>query len=548
MRWLLLLGLLWPAIGWAGGTVRIGLFVGNDIGFGGDSELSAPEREARDLARLFQSMGGLQRDRTHVLLGGTASDLEAAIARVEAQVREASVGGTSVMLLFYYTGHASRQGLHLRGTMMPMPALERWLRESAAQVRVAFVDACESGSLARTRGGTPVDAIDLTVDDSLASYGHAVITSAGPLSVARESDDYGGGVFSTALRLGLRGSADADESGGVTLEEAYNYVFRETVVGTARSGHGVQRPEYHTEMTGVGQVVLTRMTDREAGLVLAPELEGVYTVVSVVSGQVVARIDKSAGTERRLSLASGRYVVRKIRRADVLVAELDLAWGGDRWVDDTQMTSVPLGDPLSRGSGPFDRPIRVSLSAAGASPAVDANPLSGGGELGLRLRAPRGGLGGAIAVHYSRGQRTGDRGTLDTSTGTLTLGVFGQRHLRRLDLVLGGGVAGLRLEQYVEMQVDRRWGFDQRAVQYTGAGYGEAGLHVPVGPSVGLSTGVKALVYPVRTSSMGFFVMAYGHAGLEIRFGGRIRRNLPRTKRSKTSPKTEKNAPARERR
>ena len=296
MRWLgLVLLLLWPALGWGKETVRIGLFVGNDIGFGGDTELTAPEREARDLARLFQSMGGVARDRTHLVLGGDAAAVDAAIRDVEAQVREASADGAAVMLLFYYSGHASREGLHLRGTLMPMARLERWLRHSAAQVRIAFVDACESGSLARTRGGTPVDTIDLTVDDSMLSYGYAVITSAGPLSVARESDDFGGGVFSTALRLGLRGSADADQSGGVTLEEAYNYVFRETVVGTARTGHGVQRPEFHTQMTGVGQVVLTRMADREAGLVLAPELEGVYTVVSVVTGQVVARDRQGAG-------------------------------------------------------------------------------------------------------------------------------------------------------------------------------------------------------------------------------------------------------------
>lgn len=537
MRWVAVLLLLWPALGWGRETVRIGLFVGNNLGFGEDAPLAAPEREARDLARLFQAMGGLDRDRTKIILGADAPALDAAIRDVEAQVREASARGASVMLLFYYSGHASREGLHLRGTLLPMKRLETWLQQSTAQVRVAFVDACESGSLARTRGGTPVDAIELTVDDSLLSYGYAVITSAGPLSVARESDDYGGGVFSTALRLGLRGSADADESGGVTLEEAYNYVFEETVVSTARSGHGVQRPEYHTEMTGVGQVVLTRMTDREAGLVLAPELEGIYTVVSVVTGQVVARIDKRPGKDRRIALPSGRYVVRKVRRSDVLVAELDVAWGGDRWVDDAQLTSVPLGDPLSRGSGAFDRPIRLSVAGLGASPSASSNPLTAGVQVGLRVRSPRAPIGVAAAAQFVTGRKVGSRGRLDTTTGLAFLGVFGQRHFRKLDLVLGGGVSGLRIHQELRVEVgDRPW-FDDDATQFVAGPYGEAALHIPVGPAVGIATGLRGLVYPVRTvDQTSFFVMGQAYAGLEVRFGGRIRRTLPRTRTSEESP------------
>ena len=210
------------------------------------------------------------------------------------------------------------------------------------------------------------------------------------------------------------------------------------------------------------------------------------------------------------------------------MAELDLAWGGDRWVDDAQMTSVPLGDPLSRGSAPFDRPIRLSVSAVAASPALGPNPLGAGGQIGVRIRGRRGGLGVAGAVHYSVGRVTGSRGALDTSTGFVSLGLFGQRHLRRLDLVAGAGVAGLRLEQRLSTEVEGRPWANGRAVQLTGAPYGEAGLHIPVGPSVGLSAGVRALVYPVRTDQIGFFVMGLGELGLEVRFGGRMRQKLPR--------------------
>jgi hypothetical protein len=166
---------------WAG-TVRLGIFVGNDVGMGPDEPLQHAEREARDVARLFQDLGDLARERTVVLQGGGAAELNRVLVQVEAQVREAAVGGDEVMLLFYYSGHASAEGLHMRGTLFGFDALRRWLETSGARVRVAFVDACESGTLARQRGGTPVDAIEITVDDALTTSGLAVVSSTGPLS------------------------------------------------------------------------------------------------------------------------------------------------------------------------------------------------------------------------------------------------------------------------------------------------------------------------------------------------------------------------------
>jgi hypothetical protein len=305
-----------------------------------------------------------------------------------------------------------------------MTALRRWLEISTAQVRVAFVDACESGSLARTRGGQPVEAIALSVDDSLTMSGLAVITSTGPLSVARESASFGGGIFSRALLTGLRGSADADTDGQITLEEAYRYAFAETVVGTAGDAASIQKPEYRYEMSGVGQVVLTRVPSRAAGLILPEELEGIYTVISVSNGQVVARVDKRPGEIRRLALPTGRYVVRKVRREDVLLAELGLVWGGDRWIDDAQMSTAALGDPLSRGSW-NPRPIRLSTRLTGAGPLFAGSPFTSGGEAELRfLLRPT--LGLTVLGGGERGSREEWSGRLHTTTTRLGVGFLSE--------------------------------------------------------------------------------------------------------------------------
>jgi hypothetical protein len=455
--------------------------------------------------------------------GPSAEQLRDEIARIEAQAREVRAQGHQALILFYYSGHASRQGLHLSGSLLELQWLRRWLETSAADLRVAFVDACESGALARNKGGTPVEVVEVTVDDALTASGLALITSTGPLSVARESDAFGGGVFSRALATGLRGTADLDADGAITLAEAYRHAFAETVVGTASAGAGIQRPELHTDLAAVGDVVLTRTGDRAAGLVLPEELEGVYTVVSVGSGQVVARIDKPAGELRRLNLPSGRYVVRKVRREDVLVAELDLVWGGDRWVEDAQMSAVPLGDPLARG-GWSSKPVRLSLRGVFSSPAVAANPVMGGGEMGVRIRlAPPIGL--AVGGGYETGGRWSFAGRVRTGVARGYVGVQGVKRLRNVDLFAGGGAMALVFHQNLQFTEQEGRRVDAETVlaeQFTAGGYAEVGLHLPVGPTVGLELGVRGLFYPVTVDeSSAFFAMGQAFGGVAFRFGGR---------------------------
>ncbi|MCB9744001.1 MAG: caspase family protein [Alphaproteobacteria bacterium] len=529
LRWLALVALwLLPATA-AAETVRIGLFVGNNHGIGTDEPLSWAEKEARDMARVFQEMGDFDRERLYVLEGPSANQLRETILQVEAQVREAAADGDDVLLVFYYSGHGSAQGLHLSGTLYPMDQLRRWLEGSEAEVRVAFVDACESGTLARARGGQAVEAIEITVDDALTMSGLAVIASTGPLSVAREDDSFGGGVFSRALLNGLRGSADTDNDGVITLDEAYAYAFSETVVGTASQTLAVQTPEYRYDLSGVGSVVLTRIPSHAAGLVLPEELEGVYTVVSVADGQVVARVDKQPGQVERLALPTGRYVVRKIRAEDVLVAELDLVWGGDRWLEDSQMSDVPLGDPLARGGWNL-RPYRLGLHGSTWSPLMAGMRPSVGGELDLRaLVRPNLGLGGFLSLQGTR--VTGSYGQANLAAARLGLGLLYERHLRRADLLISAGpeLVGLQQRvQYVQYEQDNHYhevGLTNR--QLGGGGWATLGLHVPVGPVVGLDLGARGhLLYANvqdQSQASGLRLMGElgGYAGVGFSFGGR---------------------------
>ncbi len=530
MRWLVASLALFVAVSAHADTVRMGLFVGANMGMGSDSPLSFAEDEARDVARIFTDMGDLSRERTRVLQGGNAADLRDAMVATEAQVREATARGDEVLLLFYYSGHASRHGLHMNGTTVPLDDVRRWLEGSAAQVRIAFVDACESGGLAQVRGGTPTEAIAITVDDSLNMSGLAVITSTGPLSVARESAQFGGGVFSRALMTGLRGSADSDADGVITLDEAYRHAFRATVIGTASTGTGVQRPEYRYEIAGVGEVVLTRVPSRAAGLVLPEESEGTYAVVSVNTGQVVARVDKQPGTQRRIALPTGRYLVRKVRREDVLVAELDLVWGGDRWIEDSSMSAMALGDPLARG-GWSRRPLRLSIDGTAGTPFINGNPVLAGGEVGLSARVrPTLEVTGGLGLAY--GGRGDWEGRLGMSFARARIGVMALRPTRWVDVSAGGGLQLGVARQDIRYFVDD--GDDYAGLRVTNTQvipgmWAGTMVHLPVGPTAGLQAGLRAHLYRATVdNTVGIFVEGQLHVGLTIGLGGRRVKSVSR--------------------
>jgi len=372
----------------AGETLRLGLFIGNNVGLGQEEPLRHAEREAEEMARLFRTLGGVERGRSEVLVGQSADVLRDKLALVEGRVQEGTDRGDDVMLVVYYSGHASAETLHMNGTELPLDDLQSWLARLPARIKIAFVDACESGTLARAKGGTVAAPLNIEVNDSLTVTGTAIITSTGPTDLARESDSLGGSIFSRALITGLRGAADDDQDGRITLAESYRYAFAETVRGSAATGESIQRPEHLFELRGTGEVVLTRLAAHAATLIFAEEQEGTYSVIGLGSGETVARVEKQPGDLKKIGLPAGRYVVRKVRRTDVLVGEVDLIWGGNHWMADDQLSSVPLGDALARG-GWYGARHAFGLNFVVHGPPMVEGPVMIGGELVFHGRLSR---------------------------------------------------------------------------------------------------------------------------------------------------------------
>ena len=82
--------------------------------------------------------------------------------------------------------------------------------------------------------------------------GRVVLTASRASEVSEEREELGHGVFTYYLLEGLRGKADLDGDGVITVDEVYAYVSRKVPEATGQNQHPVKKGE--TE----GQLVLGR--------------------------------------------------------------------------------------------------------------------------------------------------------------------------------------------------------------------------------------------------------------------------------------------------
>ena len=151
----------------------------------------------------------------------------------------------------------------LYSTALPMDELQTIFGRIEAERVVAFLDACYSGAAGgrtfaskRTRAGA-VD--DLFLERVTRSKGRAIVTASRPAEVSIELPELGHGIFSYYLVSGLKGAADLNRDGIVSLQELYEYLEQE-VTTKSRAVGGNQHPVMKGELEGV--LPLTKVKSR----------------------------------------------------------------------------------------------------------------------------------------------------------------------------------------------------------------------------------------------------------------------------------------------
>jgi hypothetical protein len=187
------------------------------------------------------------------------------------------------------------------------------------------LDACASGAFVRIKGGKTRPAF--LVDESSTMRGHAFLTSSSETEAAQESDRIGASYFTHYLVSGLRGAADSSGDGKVTLNEAYQFAFNETLGRTEQTRGGAQHPSYDITMSGSGDVVMTDMRQTSATFVLGEEMAGRFFIRNAAQ-QLVVELYKPAGRKVELGLEPGTYEVRLERGTGSFVGKAQVGEGG----------------------------------------------------------------------------------------------------------------------------------------------------------------------------------------------------------------------------
>ncbi len=358
---------------------RFALFVGQNEGGEGTKSLLYARDDARRLHDIFLRLGGVKPEDAMLILDESADEVTTAFTELERRIRDAKARGERTALLFYYSGHAQDGSLRLGTTKLPLETVKARLAAGPADMRVAFLDACRSGAVARTKGVRRAPAFEVETDATRQAKGLVILTSSASDEDSQESDLIGASYFSYHLATGLLGSADFGGDGRVTLSEAYAWAYERTVASTADSAAGPQHPTFSFDLAGNGDLVLTDVAERHEGLripVSAPT--GPYFIIDP-RGVVVAEAVKTE-TERLIALAPGHYTIKR-RLADRLrVGEIDIVSGQIVTIDETTFQNAKFSDDPVKGTGVtsiFSR--HWSLSASGQYQAVFDRPTNAGG-------------------------------------------------------------------------------------------------------------------------------------------------------------------------
>jgi hypothetical protein len=303
---------------------RYALLVGVDDGGPTRARLRYAHSDARAVARVLESLGGVAAADMVFVSDANRTAVERAFVDMEGRLKAGVQPGLRRELIVYYSGHSDEDGLLIGSDRIAYDDLRARVERAPADLRVVILDSCGSGAFTRRKGG--VRRAPFLVDTSIDMRGHAFLTSSAANESAQESDRIAASFFTHYLLSGLRGAADANQDRRVTLQEAFQFASAETLARTERTQGGPQHAAYEFELTGTGDMVVTDVRGTQAGLVLTPELAGRITVREQ-GGALVAELRKTAGNTVELGLEPGTYLIAMEQEAAHLEAQVALTSG-----------------------------------------------------------------------------------------------------------------------------------------------------------------------------------------------------------------------------
>lgn len=135
---------------------------------------------------------------------------------------------------------------NLYSTALPMEEFKKLLKDRIyAERTIVIADACHSGGIGTNmRGG----ARDLSMDEFRkfleTSKGRAILTASRSRELSQEDPKLGHGLFTYYMLEGLKGKADANGDGVITLNELNDYLYIQVVKASGSTQHPELKGEF----------------------------------------------------------------------------------------------------------------------------------------------------------------------------------------------------------------------------------------------------------------------------------------------------------------
>jgi len=168
--------------------------------------------------------------------------------------------GPDDTVILYFSGHGAFEPIRpteflflpydvetefIGTTGVKMSGLE-FLKGVNAERVLIIADACYAGGFSQMKPKSLAPSLDLFMQEARNSSGRAIITSSKPGELSWEAPNAKNSVFTHNFLEGLKGKADKNKDGIVTLNQAYEYAYAKTNEETA----GRQHPQFEGKLVG----------------------------------------------------------------------------------------------------------------------------------------------------------------------------------------------------------------------------------------------------------------------------------------------------------
>jgi uncharacterized caspase-like protein len=162
---------------------RYALLVGANDGGRGRPELRYAGQDAASIAKVLQNLGQFRGDGVQTLQQPSKQQVLASLDRMALNLARTP---ESSEFIFYYSGHADEKGLLLKSERIPYELIREKIKNLPAKLKLLIIDACSSGSLTYTKGGSSQRSfLSTNLQDT---KGFAVVTSSSADEASQESE------------------------------------------------------------------------------------------------------------------------------------------------------------------------------------------------------------------------------------------------------------------------------------------------------------------------------------------------------------------------